>query len=167
MKQSNVLHVVWLICMMLITVNVSSITASAHTETEVPKELVTSAEYYGGMYGIEPNLILAICFAESSYRCKAENGSCVGLMQFNTATHQDIMETKAVYDIFDQNQNLSCGCHVLYELMEENNDINVVLMKYNGDKTGLKKYYQDGTVSEYALKVLELKALLDDHKTVY
>lgn len=137
------------------------------TDTDVPFEVAQSAEYYGGMYGIDPQLITAICFTESSYNPYAENGPCLGIMQVNTDVHTDVMKNKCISDIYDINQNINCGTWVLYQYMQEDDDIAVVLMKYNGDKTGLSRYKETGEVSEYTEKILALQQRLETSMQTY
>lgn len=129
---------------------------AATSDTDVPDEVVTWAEYYESMYGIDKELIQAICFVESSYQPTAQNGSCIGIMQVNTAVHKDILADKNVSNIWDVRQNICCGTMILYNIMQDEDDIYAALMKYNGDKTGLEKYRKTGEVSSYALKVVEL-----------
>ena len=129
-------------------------------DTDVPKKIAESSAYYGGMYGIDPDLIMAICFVESSHIPDAANGVCKGVMQVNTEMYKDIIENKNITDIFDIDQNINCGAWVLYQYMQEDDDINIVLMRYNGDSTGLKKYKKTGEASEYAQKVLDLQIRL-------
>ncbi|MBQ7431322.1 transglycosylase SLT domain-containing protein [Butyrivibrio sp.] len=139
----------------------------AKTDTDVPVKVAQSSEYYGGMYGIDPNLIRAICFVESSYIPTMDNGQCKGIMEVNTDVHQDVMEMKNITDIYDIDQNINCGAWVLYQYLEEDEDINVVLMRYNGDYTGLKNYYKTGAVSEYVNKVLDLQSRLKTDMKTY
>ena len=144
---------------MVVTVlafDTAPIVAQARTDTDIPCDVAATAEYYGGMYGIEPELILAICYTESSYQADVSNGSCVGIMQVNASVHKDILENKGVTDLYDIQQNMCCGCMVLYNLMEEDDDIYSVLMKYNGDSKGLKRYRNTGVASAYSNKVVEL-----------
>ncbi len=150
-----------LFCTLMFVLSSTSVYAQDPPE-EIPDDIEGIAQYYGGMYGIDENLILAICYTESSFIQNVNVDSCKGLMQVNVEAHEQILENKGVTDIYDKWQNINCGCMVLYNIMQEYDDINEVLIRYNGDRTGLKRYRETGEVSNYAQTILQLRSTIEE-----
>ncbi len=153
--------------MLMMSIVVTPVTAFAKTEVDVPQNVAEAANYYGGMYGIDTELILALIFTESSYDRKVENGVHKGLMQVNEKLHAGIIKDKGVTDIYDVDSNINIGCKVLYDIMEDDKDIYSALMKYNGDTAGLKKYQKTGTPSYYASSIVKLQEKLEKEINIY
>ena len=134
-------------------------------DEEIPYEIQECAQIYGDMYDICPEFLEAIAFAESSYIPDVENGSCVGLMQINMDCKEQIerMETFNLTesDMKEIEASMIVAADYLHELFEEYEDPAEVLIRYNGDKTGLKRYKKTGEISDYAKKVLELSEQLE------
>ncbi len=127
-------------------------------QVEVPEETAAIAEYYGGMYGIDPEFIEACAFAESTFRANATNGSCVGEWQVNPDIHGDIIELKGITDIMDPWANCNVACRIFYKhIYEDGMSYEKALMCYNGDYAGLRKLASDPNyVSDYVKKVMHI-----------
>lgn len=124
----------------------------------VPEEIEELCEFYGDKYNISPELLEAIIWKESRFEKGAINDSrtCVGLMQINTKVHQDRMNKFKIRNIFDPAGNIKIGTDYLSELLE-NNDLEIAIMLYNGDKKAKKDNY----ISNYAKNVLEIAEALE------
>lgn len=112
----------------------------------------------GNLYNICPELLQAICFHESSYYITAQNGTCVGLMQVNSTYMAERMERLEVTDIYDEYSNALLAADLIAELRdttEHGQDIYYVLMRYNMATDTANKLYSKGTISQYALDVVE------------
>lgn len=134
-------------------------------DEDIPMDVQESAQFYGDMYGICPELLEAIAFAESSYIPTAENGSCVGLMQINLDCEDQILRMESFglsgEDMVEVDASMVVAASYLRELFEDYEDPAEVLIRYNGDRTGLRRYRESGEISAYAMKVLELSEKLE------
>ncbi|MBU9729150.1 transglycosylase SLT domain-containing protein [Diplocloster modestus] len=108
----------------------------------------TSAEY-----NICPELVEAIIEAESNWNPKAVNGQCIGLMQINSYWHQGRMKRLGVTDLTEPRQNILVGIDYLSQLFSENEDIYLVLMKYNMRQDTAYQKWGAGDYSNYAVSV--------------
>lgn len=134
-------------------------------DEEIPYEVQECAQIYGAMYDICPEFLEAIAFYESRYIPTVENGSCVGLMQVNVdcPEHLEAMASfgLTLQDMYEVDASMMVAAHYLHSLFEIYEDPAEVLMRYNGDATGLKKFHKTGEVSKYAQKILNLSEELE------
>lgn len=147
------------IIMVLLLIPSLAVTAG-DKETYISKSTREACIEYGEQYGICPELLMAIIEAESSGNPKAQNGGCMGLMQISERWHRDRMERLGVKDIFDEKGNILVGVDYLAELRDRYSDLAMVLMTYNGDSLA-DEFYETGNISEYALKIMERSAELE------
>lgn len=128
---------------------------------DVPGDVWQISIELGTQYNICPEVIQAVCFKESSFDPRAENGGCIGIMQVNPDWHRDRMDRLGVTDLYDTRSNMLVGVDYLHELIVQYEDISVALMKYNGDSKaeGLMSGSED--VSEYADEILRISAELE------
>lgn len=123
-------------------------------QVEVPEDIREYCEAVQDETNVCAELLEAICWKESTFRPKAENQGCYGLMQISTKWHQERMANLGVTDIYDAKDNIRVGADYLAELFEKHDgDIFEVLMEYNGDMS-------EG-VSEYAIEICEVSAALE------
>lgn len=115
----------------------------------------------GEIYGICPELLMAMIEAESSGNPKAKNGSCKGLLQVSEKWHADRMKRLGVSDIYDPYGNILAATDYLMELFEKYGDVGVVLMKYNGDSKADAFANGECSLSGYAKKILERSTHLE------
>jgi hypothetical protein len=100
--------------------------------------------------GIDPSIVLAMAFHESTYRTDAvgDNGNSYGLLQVQPRWHYARMERLGCTDLLDPYQNVVVGIDFLCEM----------LSKYDGDMakalTAYNKGHYAGTVTSYAQTVL-------------
>ena len=130
----------------------------SENHVDVPAEIEAECEAYGKMYNIAPELLEAIIWKESRFKPEvvSATGTCKGLMQINTGSHSKRMARLGVTDIFDVSGNILVGTDYLAELLQEN-DVDVAIMLYNGDK----RAYEDGYQSSYVKKILNVSQALE------
>lgn len=125
---------------------------------EVPASVKETAEELGDEYGICPELIEAICYAESSFNPAAKNGSYIGIMQVNPVVHKARMERLGVTDLTDMYGCMLTGTDYLSELFERYEDPAVALMHYGGYGRQIPIHEETGVMPGYVKRVLELAA---------
>ena len=128
---------------------------------QVPEDVRQVSVELGERYGFCPELIQAVCFKESSFDPRAENGSHIGIMQVNPAWHADRMTRLGVTDLYDTRSCMLVGVDYLHELIQQYEDVSVALMKYNGDSRAEGLLDGSGDVSEYADEILRISAELE------
>ena len=114
----------------------------------------------GNMYGICPELLMAMIETESSGNPDATNGTCKGLMQVSEKWHRDRMERLGVKDIYDPYGNILVATDYLMELAEKYEDLGLVLDLYNGNSKAMQNA-EHGKLSEYASKILYRAEMLE------
>lgn len=127
----------------------------------VPEEVKQLSAEFGEQYNICPELIQAICFKESNFDPRAENGGCIGIMQVNPAWHQDRMERLGITDLYDTAGNMLVGVDYLSELAGKYEDISIVLMLYNGDSDTEDVLNGTADISAYASEILAISEELE------
>ena len=99
--------------------------------------------------GIDPAIIFAMAFRESTYRADAigDGGNSYGLLQVQPRWHSARMERLGCTDLLDPFQNVTVAVDYLAEQIARYGDLAKGLTAYNrGD--------YEGTVTEYALSVM-------------
>lgn len=120
----------------------------------IPEEVKTICEKYGAEYDICPELLEAICWNESRFTAKAENGTCKGIMQINVTAHKDRMAKLGVTDIYDTDSNIHVGADYLAELFTSYEDAGAVLGSYHGERNAVSKA-EKGQLSGYTKRILK------------
>ena len=130
-------------------------------DTYIAEEYQQYCVEIGNMYGICPELLMAIIESESSGNPNAQNGNCKGLMQVSEKWHKDRMNRLGVADILDPYGNILVATDYLAELFEKYEDVGMVLMVFNGDSRA--KDYWNGTagLSKYAETILARSEVLE------
>lgn len=112
-------------------------------------------------YHIDPAIILAMCFRESSYNPSAigDSGNSLGLMQIQPRWNQERMQELGCMDLLDPYQNVTVGVDILaWQLDRYDGDLAKALVAYN-------QGHFNGTVTQYAKEVLakaeEIKAVTE------
>ena len=124
-------------------------------------EIARITEEIGAEYNICPELLQAVIERESSNNPNAKNGNCIGLMQINKAVHKDRMDKLGVTDLYDPYSNILVGADYLAELFSQNEDIYLVLMKYNMSHKTARLRYVEGDYTDYAVEIAERSAELE------
>lgn len=101
-------------------------------------------------YGLDPAILFAMCFRESSYNPASigDHGASYGLMQIQPRWHSDRMERLGCLDLLDPFQNVMVGADYLAEQRARyGGDIGKALVAYNAG-------HYNGTITRYAQEVL-------------
>ena len=100
-------------------------------------------------HGIDPAVIFAMAYRESTYRADAigDGGNSFGLLQIQPRWHQGRMDRLGCNDLLDPYQNVTVGVDYLAELLNRYGDIAKALTAYN-------RGHYSGTVTQYAWTVL-------------
>jgi soluble lytic murein transglycosylase-like protein len=125
----------------------------------IPEEVKASAEKWGEVYNICPELIEALAYQESRFKADvvSADGMHIGLCQINPNCHSKRMKRLGVTDLKDIDGNIAVACDYLAELfMEYEGDPDIALMCYNGDYS-----WRSGHISRYANEILERSAELE------
>ena len=101
--------------------------------------------------GIDPAIIVAMCFRESTYNASkiGDGGNSFGIMQIQPRHHYERMLKLGCTDLLDPFQNITVGIDYLCEQLN----------RYDGDMAkalvGYNSGHFSGTVTQYARNVLE------------
>ncbi len=158
----KILHTVMVLAASLFLIMVPVQASAGQAQIKVPEKIIKLSEQIGKEYNICPELLQAMAFKESTFRPKAENGTCIGLMQINEPFHRERMDKLGINDLYDPKQNMIMAADYLIELFEKHEDIGIVLMVYNGSKNPEEYVTRTGKLSDYAEQVLELSAVLEE-----
>ena len=114
--------------------------------TEVQDHIFKASEYYG----IDPAIIVAMCYRESTYNASliGDNGNSYGIMQIQPRWHYKRMADLGCTDLLDPCQNITVGVDYLAELLEKYGSIDKALTAYNRGS-------YNGTITAYAKAVME------------
>lgn len=106
--------------------------------------------------GIDPAIIFAMCYRESSYNanCIGDNCNSYGLMQIQPKWHIERMERLGCTDLLDPYDNITVGLDYLCELLNKYGDMAKALTAYN-------RGHYNGIVTQYAKNVLETASELN------
>ena len=140
---------------------VQVVSAGKEIDTYIAEEYQQYCVEIGNMYGICPELLMAIIESESSGNPNAQNGNCKGLMQVSGKWHKDRMKKLGVADICDPYGNILVATDYLMELAEKYEDIGMVLMVYNGDSNSKDYWNGNANLSKYAEKILSRSEVLE------
>lgn len=115
-------------------------------DEELQLHIINQAE----AHGIDPAIIFAMAFRESSYRADAigDGGAALGLLQVWPRWHSDRMDKLGCTDLLDPFQNVTVAVDYLAEQINRyNGDVAKALTAYNSG-------HYKGTITTYAKKVL-------------
>ena len=122
-------------------------------DEELQIHIIETAEEYG----IDPAIIFAMAYRESSYNPNiiGDGGNSFGLMQVQPRWHSERMERLDCLDLLDPVQNVTVAIDYLSEMLDwYDGDIAKALVAYN---QGSYK----GTITNYAKAVLEMAEELE------
>ena len=100
-------------------------------------------------YGIDPAIIVAMAWKESTYRADAigDGGNSYGLCQIQPRWHYSRMQKLGCTDLLDPYQNVTVACDYLCELVNRYGSTEAALTAYN-------RGHYAGTVTSYAVDVM-------------
>ncbi len=100
-------------------------------------------------HGIDPAIIFAMAYRESSYKADniGDGGNSYGLLQVQPKWHKKRMEKLGCTDLLDPYQNVTVAVDYLAEQIARYGDLTKGLVAYNAG-------HYKGTVTQYAKNVL-------------
>lgn len=133
-------------------------------DPDIPDDIEEASIIAGLRYTTAPELYQAIGETESHWTVDAENGQYKGWLQVGEKWHAGRLADLGLEegDLMDPYVNALVAADYLAELMEKyEGDLALILMAYNGDASGMRRYYQTGKASYYARTILERSAELE------
>ena len=114
-------------------------------DEELQLHIIAEAE----AHGIDPAIIFAMAFKESTYRTDAvgDGGNSYGLLQVQPRWHYERMQKLGCTDLLDPYQNVTVAIDYLCELLNKYGDMDKALTAYN-------RGHYAGTVTQYAKTIL-------------
>lgn len=118
-------------------------------------------------YGIDPAVVIAVIWKESTYRADAvgDGGNSLGLMQIQPRWHGARMDRLDCPDLLDPFQNVTVGIDILAGHLDSyDGNISMALMAYNAGAGGANSYwFSQGIYSnDYSAAVLNKAAQLEN-----
>ena len=118
-------------------------------------------------YMINPSIIIAMCFYESSFNADAigDNGECMGLMGINPRWCWPEMEKLNCPDMRDPYQNVTVGIDILAQKMAKyDGNPEMALMSYNAGDAGAHRLWFDKGIysTTYSSNIMNMSFALDN-----
>ena len=117
-------------------------------------------------YMINPSVIIAMCFYESSFNADAigDNGECMGLMGINPRWCWPEMEKLNCPDMRDPYQNVTVGIDIFAQkLAKYDGNTEMALMSYNAGDAGAHRLWFDKGIysTTYSSNIINMSWDLD------
>ena len=118
-------------------------------------------------YTINPSIIIAMCFYESSFNADAigDNGAGMGLMGINPRWCWPEMEKLNCPDMRDPYQNVTVGIDIFAQkLAKYDGNIEMALMSYNAGDAGAHRLWFDKGIysTTYSNNIINMSLALDN-----
>ena len=118
-------------------------------------------------YTINPSIIIAMCFYESSFNADAigDNGECMGLMGINPRWCWPEMEKLNCPDMRDPYQNVTVGIDIFAQkLAKYDGNTEMALMSYNAGDAGAHRLWFDKGIysTTYSSNIINMSLALDN-----
>ena len=118
-------------------------------------------------YTINPSIIIAMCFYESSFNADAigDNGECMGLMGISPRWCWPEMEKLNCPDMRDPYQNVTVGIDILAQKMAKyDGNPEMALMSYNAGDAGAHRLWFDKGIysTTYSSNIMNMSLALDN-----
>lgn len=118
-------------------------------------------------YMINPSIIIAMCFYESSFNADAigDNGECMGLMGISPRWCWPEMEKLNCTDMRDPYQNVTVGIDIFAQkLAKYDGNTEMALMSYNAGDAGAHRLWFDKGIysTTYSSKIMNMSLALDN-----
>ena len=118
-------------------------------------------------YMINPSIIIAMCFYESSFNADAigDNGECMGLMGISPRWCWPEMEKLNCTDMRDPYQNVTVGIDILAQKMAKyDGNPEMALMSYNAGDAGAHRLWFDKGIysTTYSSNIMNMSLALDN-----
>lgn len=118
-------------------------------------------------YTINPSIIIAMCFYESSFNADAigDNGECMGLMGISPRWCWPEMEKLNCPDMRDPYQNVTVGIDIFAQKMAKYDwNTEMALMSYNAGDAGAHRLWFDKGIysTTYSSNIMNMSLALDN-----
>lgn len=118
-------------------------------------------------YTINPSIIIAMCFYESSFNIDAigDNGECMGLMGISPRWCWPEMEKLNCPDMRDPYQNVTVGIDIFAQkLAKYDGNTEMALMSYNAGDAGAHRLWFDKGIysTTYSSNIINMSLALDN-----
>ena len=118
-------------------------------------------------YMINPSIIIAMCFYESSFNADAigDNGECMGLMGISPRWCWPEMEKLNCPDMRDPYQNVTVGIDIFAQkLAKYDGNTEMALMSYNAGDAGAHRLWFDKGIysTTYSNNIMNMSLALDN-----
>ena len=118
-------------------------------------------------YQINPSIVIAMCFYESSFNADAigDNGECMGLMGISPRWCWPEMEKLNCPDMRDPYQNVTVGIDILAQKMAKyDGNPEMALMSYNAGDAGAHRLWFDKGIysTTYSSNIMNMSFALDN-----
>ena len=118
-------------------------------------------------YMINPSIIIAMCFYESSFNADAigDNGECMGLMGISPRWCWPEMEKLNCPDMRDPYQNVTVGIDIFAQkLAKYDGNTEMALMSYNAGDAGAHRLWFDKGIysTAYSSNIINMSLALDN-----
>ena len=118
-------------------------------------------------YMIDPSIIIAMCFYESSFNADAigDNGECMGLMGISPRWCWPEMEKLNCPDMKDPYQNVTVGIDIFAQkLAKYDGNTEMALMSYNAGDAGAHRLWFDKGIysTTYSSNIMNMSLALDN-----
>lgn len=118
-------------------------------------------------YTINPSIIIAMCFYESSFNADAigDNGECMGLMGISPRWCWPEMEKLNCPDMRDPYQNVTVGIDIFAQkLVKYDGNTEMALMSYNAGDAGAHRLWFDKGIysTTYSSNIMNMSLALDN-----
>ena len=118
-------------------------------------------------YMINPSIIIAMCFYESSFNTDAigDNGECMGLMGISPRWCWPEMEKLSCTDMRDPYQNVTVGIDIFAQkLAKYDGNTEMALMSYNAGDAGAHRLWFDKGIysTTYSSNIINMSLALDN-----
>lgn len=118
-------------------------------------------------YMINPSIIIAMCFYESSFNADAigDNGECMGLMGISPRWCWPEMEKLNCHDMRDPYQNVTVGIDIFAQKLAKYDwNTEMALMSYNAGDAGAHRLWFDKGIysTTYSSNIINMSLALDN-----
>lgn len=105
-----------------------------YNDPEIPDEIETAAQICALYQGVDPELLEAMAWQESTYNPAAKSGSCMGCMQVHAKIHADRLTAMGVTkeDLLQPFIGMAVGASLIGDHIRETGDLERALQRYNG-----------------------------------
>ena len=136
---------------------------SVNLDADLQRYIIETCE----KYTINPSIIIAMCFYESSFNADAigDNGECMGLMGISPRWCWPEMEKLNCTDMRDPYQNVTVGIDILAQKMAKyDGNTEMALMSYNAGDAGAHRLWFDKGIcsTTYSSNIMNMSLALDN-----